>query len=128
MQVQVMSNKDKEGFFTVVPFGSIDSDTHGDFRDKLAPLLVKSTKGILVDLQNIDYISSAGLGVLFSVKKYLTENKASFLFCNLKPQIKKLFDVVKVLPKDSIFTSVDEADKYFYSIMNQEIRKQTEKK
>ena len=45
------------------------------------------------------------------------------LFCNAKPQIQKLFDTVNVLPKDRVFTSLEEADLFFYKIMNEEIEK-----
>ena len=124
MRVTIKEDKEKKGFFTVIPEGSIDSDTHDGFRDKIGPLLVKSTKNILLDLRHVDYISSAGLGVLFLVRKYMVENGGTLLFCNLKPQIKKLFEIVKALPKESIFDSLEQADKYFYHIMNEEIKKQ----
>lgn len=128
MQVKITSNKDKEGYFTVVPYGSIDSDTHEIFKEKVMPVLDKPVKMLLVDLSNVDYISSAGLGVLFTIKKALIANKGELLFCNLKPQIAKLFEVVKALPKESVFRTVEEADRYFYSIMNEEIKRQEKNK
>lgn len=127
MQVKIATNKDKEGYFTVVPYGSIDSDTHQAFKEKVMPILDKPVKMLLVDLANVDYISSAGLGVLFTLRKALLTSKGELLFCNLKPQIAKLFEVVKALPKESVFRTVEEADKYFYSIMNEEIKKQQKK-
>lgn len=128
MDVKISANKEKNGYFTVTPHGSIDADTHQAFKEKMDELLNdKNTKMVLVDLANVDYISSAGLGVLFSVKKALIANKGELLFCNLKPQIAKLFEIVKALPRETVFRSVEEADKYFYSIMNAEIRRQDKK-
>ncbi len=128
MDVKIAANKDKPGYFTVTPHGSIDADTHQEFKEKMDSLLNdKNTRMVLVDLANVDYISSAGLGVLFSVKKTLIANKGELLFCNLKPQISKLFEIVKALPKETVFRSVEEADKYFYSIMNEEIRRRETK-
>lgn len=124
MHVKITSIKDKEGFFTVVPDGPIDSESHTDFRSKINHILTKSTKGILLDLSHVDYISSAGLGVLFSIKKSMIENGGELLFCGMKPQIKKLFEIVKALPSETVFASAAEADKYFYAIMNAEIKKQ----
>ena len=124
MRVKINSIKDKEGFYTVIPDGPIDSESHAEFRNKINSILSKKTKGILIDLSNVDYISSAGLGVLFSIKKLLVENNGELLFCGMKPQIKKLFEIVKALPKETVFTNAAEADKYFYAIMNEEIKKQ----
>ena len=122
MRVDIRPNR-KKGFYTVVPHGSIDTESHDYFRSVVGPLLNKSTKGICVDLKKTDYISSAGLGVLFLIKKFMKENGGDLLFCNPKPQIRKLFETVKVLPKESIFKSLEEADFFFYSIMDQEIER-----
>ena len=124
MRIDIKADQNKEGFFTVIPHASIDADSHDDFRNHLHPILNKSTKGILIDLKEVNYISSAGLGVLFSVNQLMKENKGTLLFCHLKPQIEKLFDVVKVLPKENQFKSIEEADLFFYAIMNKEIKKQ----
>ena len=126
MRVDITPHKEKPGYFTVTPHGSIDSESHSEFRTKITPLLAPSTKGIVMDLDKVDYISSAGLGVLFSVKKILMEGHNDLLFCNLKPQIQRLFEIVKALPKETIFTSLQEADQYFYKEMN-EVIDQTKK-
>ena len=124
MHVKINSIKDKPGFYTVVPDGPVDSESHVDFRSKLNPILNDKTRGILLDLSAVNYISSAGLGVLFSIKKILIQNNGELLFCGMRPQIKKLFEIVKALPKETVFTNAAEADKYFYAIMNEEIKKQ----
>lgn len=124
MHVDILPDKDKPGFFIVAPHGSIDSDTYLDFQGRVTPLLVKSTRGVIIDLSRVDYISSAGLGVIFTMRKALLGNAGELLFSNVKPQIKRLFDIVKALPKESIFESTEEADRYFYKIMNEEIERQ----
>ena len=121
MRVQINPSKDKPGFFTVIPYGPIDSDSHGEFRDKIKSLLVVATRGVVLDLANVDYISSAGLGVLFTMKKTLVDNKGELLFCNLKPQIVRLFEIVNALPKETLFKNLEEADAYFYKMMNKKI-------
>jgi anti-anti-sigma factor len=128
MRVQITADKKKKGFFRVTPHGAIDTESHDDFREHLRPVLKKSTTVILLDLKDVDYISSAGIGVLFSVKNFLKENGGDLLFCHLKPQIQKLFDVMKVLPRKTIFKSLEEADRYLYELMNEEIEKQSGRK
>ena len=124
MNVKIIPNLEKENYFTVTPYGPIDSDTYIEFKERLQPIFAKKAKGVLIDLTNVDYISSAGLGVLFTIKKFLIANGGELLFCNMKPQIKKLFDIVKALPPQTLFNSVEEADRYFYKMMNEEIDKE----
>ena len=124
MHIKVDSDVDKPGYFTVTPFGSIDSDTYVDFSDKIKPLLTPHAKSIVLDLANVDYISSAGLGVLFTMKKHLKKNGGDLLFCNLKPQIQRLFEIVNALPRETLFKNVEEADAYLYRMMNQQIEKE----
>ena len=126
MHVKITENKDRAGYYTIAPFGTIDSDTYLDFNEQIAPILAPTTKGIILDLENVDYISSAGLGVLFTMKKFLKEKGSQLLFCNLKPQIKRLFEIVNALPKETLFKDAEEADAYLYKMMNQEIEKQGE--
>ena len=118
MQIKVNANKDRTGFFRVVPFGPIDSDTYLDFNDAMQKLLTPATKGIVLDLTNVDYISSAGLGVLFTMKKFLKASSGELLFCNMKPQIVRLFEIVNALPKETLFKDAEEADAYLYRMMN----------
>ena len=128
MRVQIAAHQEKKGFFTVTPYGDIDSDTHHSFREELNPVLEQSPKIILLDLSHVDAITSAGLGVLFSIKKQMVAHHGELLFCNLKPQIIKLFEIVKTLPREHVFTSIDEADAYFARAMTEEIKRQNQRK
>lgn len=120
MQVKITPNKEREGFFTVQPFGPIDSDTYLDFGDVVMPLLVQGTRGIVLDLDRVEYISSAGLGVLFTMKKFFKANGGELVFCNLKPQIVRLFEIVNALPKETLFKDAEEADAYLFKMMNKD--------
>ena len=43
---------------------------------------------------------------------------------NLQPQIKKVFDAMKILPIIDIFDDMPEADKYIDQVIKEEIKKQ----
>jgi anti-anti-sigma factor len=66
----------------------------------------------VVDLQNLEYISSAGLRSLFKAKKRASTEGGNLLLVNPQPQVKKVFDIIKALPTESIFTSEEELDSY----------------
>ncbi len=128
MRVEIKKDKDRKGFFRVIPHGAIDTESHDEFRKGIEPILVKSTRGVLLDLKDVDYVSSAGIGVFFAVRKTLKSFGANLLFCNLKPQIQKLLDIMKFLPKKTIFKSLEEADRYLYTRIKKELSKSPRRK
>ncbi len=91
--------------------GRLDSNTAGDLDDALS-LLAPPEHALVFDLERLDYISSAGLRVLFKAQKQMRTAGGEFLL--LKPQapVRKVFDVVKAVPVSSVFASVAELDDY----------------
>jgi anti-anti-sigma factor len=51
------------------------------------------TSSCVLDLAELDYVSSAGLGVLFATLKRLTESGGALKLINLKPHIRELFQI-----------------------------------
>ncbi len=78
--------------------------------EKLNPLFVASTKVLIFDLSRLDYISSAGVKVVFKAKRALKEINGAFMMANLKPQIKRVFDIINALPDIRIFKSLKAMD------------------
>jgi anti-anti-sigma factor len=66
----------------------------------------------VLDLSHLDYISSAGIRSIFKARKVLATREGRVLVVNPQPQIRKVFDVVKAVPLNEIFTSVQELDDY----------------
>jgi anti-anti-sigma factor len=50
-------------------------------------------KTILIDLQNVDFIDSSGLGTLFSMHSKLRLAGGKLCLCSLKDQARSLFDI-----------------------------------
>ncbi len=109
--------------YLVTVLGRLDTETYSAFEEKIRSVLTSKTNVLIVDLNGLDYISSAGLGVLFYAKKIIEGNKGTFLLINLQPQIKKVFEVVKVLPNMPIFKSLEEVDQYLDAIQQRELDK-----
>jgi anti-anti-sigma factor len=110
LKVKVTKKKEK-GVFKVAPVGSIDTETYSILEEKLKPLLVPSTKALVFDMSGVEYVSSMGLSVIFRAKLNLTEQGATLAIVNAQPQIKKVFDAVRVLP-ENYFSSMEAAEKY----------------
>jgi anti-anti-sigma factor len=113
----------KVGFFIVSISGSLDSEHYLELEEKVLPIIEPATKVILLDLKELSYISSMGIGSLLKIKKAVEANQGKLMLANLQPQIKKVFDIIKALPAEIMFTSVEEADAYLSSIQKNQPEK-----
>jgi len=73
--------------------GEIDIDTVDLLRSAAADALQAGTRNLLVDLNKVSYIDSAGLGVLVGTYKRVTAAAGSFqVRCN-EPRVLRLFSI-----------------------------------
>lgn len=92
--------------------GRLDTHSYAEFDRQLAPVLASNAPSLVLDLANLDYISSAGIRSIFRARKALSARGGKVVVVNPQPQIQKVFDVVKAVPMSEIFTSMAEADAY----------------
>lgn len=92
--------------------GRLDTHTYEDLDEQLAPLLTRNLQSLVLDLAALEYISSAGIRSIFRARKALGGHGGKVLVVNPQAQIQKVFDVVKAVPMNEIFSSTAEADAY----------------
>lgn len=92
--------------------GRLDTHTYDELDRQLAPILSSSVRALVFDLAELEYISSAGIRSILKARKAVEGRGGTVLVSNLQPQIKKVFDIVKAVPLNSIFSSTAEADSY----------------
>lgn len=102
--------------------GRLDTDTYGELDAALAPILTSGVHSLVLDLADLVYISSAGVRSIFKARKALAGHGGKVLVARLQPQIQKVFDVVKAVPLEEIFTSVAEADAYLDAMQRKVMR------
>jgi anti-anti-sigma factor len=123
MPLNVKVSKKKNYTYIVSLTGSLDTDTEQQLDKELAQIIGKQTKAVVFDMGGVDYISSLGIGLVMKTKKALEDVGATFAMISLQPQIKKVFDVMKMLPILDIFNDMPEADKYIDQIIKEEFGK-----
>ncbi|WP_437883910.1 STAS domain-containing protein [Pseudomonas sp. LRF_L74] len=102
--------------------GSLDTHTYGQLDEALNPLLAGTVRSMVLDLANLNYISSAGIRSIFKARKTMAARGGKVLVVNPQAQIQKVFDVVKAVPMNEIFASVAEADAYL-DVMQRKVLK-----
>jgi anti-anti-sigma factor len=77
----------------VEAYGRLDSTTAKEFGDRLIALVQAGRSSIVVDLQNIVYISSAGFRVLLIANRATAEKQGGLALCGVTGEVKRLFEI-----------------------------------
>jgi anti-anti-sigma factor len=104
--------------------GRLDGQTFAECEAAIAPLLIPSTREMMFDMTDLNYISSMGLRVVLKVRKHIEGAGGTFHMINLQPQIHKVFEITNILQGMSLFKSVKEADDYFDAMQEKVLSKQ----
>lgn len=112
------------GAYAIMLDGRLDTMTAPQLEHKIAALLTPAVTTIIFDMTRLVYISSAGVRVIFKVRRSLEERKGTFLMSNVQPQIEKVFAIVNALPRESIFKDMNEVDAYLDVMQKKELEKQ----
>ena len=99
LKVQIDFNE-KNNIWVVVPEGEIDIYTSPKLKETLISALDDKKTDILIDGEKLDYVDSTGLGTLISILKETRENNNKIYMENIKPNIRKLFDITEL---DKVF-------------------------
>ena len=84
----------------------------------------KQPKIILVDLEEVVFMDSAGLGGLVAILKQVRLSGSEFCLCSLSEQIKIIFDLTKMGNVFKIFASYKEFQEKLGSIEPKEVTTQ----
>lgn len=91
------------------PAGILDSMQADSFRQQVNNALDQGADTILIDLKDITFVDSSGLGSLVVVLKKIRASKKSMYVCSINDQVRMLFEltsmdrVFEVLPDRAAF-------------------------
>lgn len=106
---------------TVALQGALDTATAPEFERELESVLKGDINLLVLDMKQLDYISSAGLRVVFKAAKAVKARNGRFGLANRQPQIVKVFDIVKALPDINIFRDDNEMDDYLRAMQEKSL-------
>jgi len=108
VDVDTLNLSDSKSLPVIRVRGEIDIYTCSELRKTLASTIESSATDFLLNLENVQYIDSTGLGTIaHSAQQIQTNNGQVFIICT-KPQIKKIFEVSGLLSKNiTLYESED---------------------
>ena len=74
--------------------GLIDTLTAVDFQEKFLSILAEKKFKLVVDLKDVNYISSAGWGVFISEIKRIRAQKGDLILSGMTPEVMEIFELL----------------------------------
>jgi anti-anti-sigma factor len=102
----------EKSLLRVSMIGGLNTDTAPDFEATLDEAISGDWRLVLLDMRALDYVSSAGLRVIFKAAKKLQSEGRSLAVANRQPQIEKVFEILQALPDMAVFANDAELDAY----------------
>ena len=87
----------------------LDAHNSEELKAEMNRLFESGTKDLIVDLKEVRFIDSSGLGVLVSGFKNASTRQGSLKLSGLQAQVKSMFELTRLLRVFDIFLTVDEA-------------------
>jgi len=88
----------------------IDARIAADFRDSMAHLINDGNHNLVVDLSEVDFVDSSGLGAIVSSSKILGR-KGDIVLSGIRPSVMSLFKLTRMDKVFRMFENEEEAVK-----------------
>ncbi len=106
--------KEKQGKVTIMNIkGAINAHTVNEFEKALEQCVENKEFYLLINCENLDYISSAGLGALMGVIESIKANGGDIKLCNTSNSVFRVFDILGFTELFQIFDSLEKGLKAF---------------
>ncbi len=89
--------------------GRLDSNTSQMLEEKVFQAISDGSKKIIVDFENLDYISSAGLSVVLKANKALLREDGRVILCSMQNYIREIFKTTGIDNFVPILDTMDQA-------------------
>ena len=98
--------------------GALNTETAPAFEKRLQAVVDDGHRLIVLDMKDLEYISSAGLRVIFKAAKQMGSEGRKLAAANRKPHIDKVFEILKALPDMAVFANDEELDAYLEAMQD----------
>jgi anti-sigma B factor antagonist len=105
---------DKVGDVTVVTVGvqDLDAGNAEEFRQEIEPAL-EGCRKLVLDLDRVRFVDSRGCGMILSCLKSLAQTGGDLKLCGVVPQVRMVFDLIRLHRICEIVDTREEAVKAF---------------
>ncbi|MDP2646419.1 MAG: STAS domain-containing protein [Desulfobacterales bacterium] len=94
--------------------GSLVANNIAEFKSQVAKLVEKKYCHILLEMSNVDFMDSSGLGACMAVHKQLSEKNGMVVFAKPSEQVKKIFRITKADQRLNVVPTKNDGVKSLY--------------
>ncbi|MDB4470659.1 STAS domain-containing protein [Deltaproteobacteria bacterium] len=87
----------------------MDAHNSSDLKEQMLQLFDDGKCNLIIDLSEVRFVDSSGLGALVSGFKNASAREGSLKLCSLQPQVRSMFELTRLHRVFEIFSSVEEA-------------------
>ena len=103
-----------EGDISIISLtGSLDTNTSKEAEDQINKLIDEGSIKLLIDLTDLDYISSSGLRILLSTSKKLKSLRGEMRICGLNETVNEVFEISGFTMIFNVLKTLEEAKASF---------------
>ncbi len=88
-----LTTERQDGVLSARVSGRIDGTNALEFERSIRTAVEDSDHALIIDFENLLYISSAGLRAILLIAKNLHRQNAKFALCSLSDQIREVFEI-----------------------------------
>jgi anti-anti-sigma factor len=104
-----LSSEDRDGVRIVKIDGDIRTEDARVLAQTLEELLEEGDLDMVLDLERVGYVTSAGLGHIASIGVVLRRRGGNLAVCNLSQDVRMVFQVTRIDKVVEVLSSVDSA-------------------
>ncbi len=105
--------KNQDGVYIFKLNGRLDSNTSPELEVKVFEAIDNGSINMIVDCEDLDYISSAGLRVILKTAKALKRSEGMVILCAMQDYVKEVFEIAGFDSFLPIVAGIDDALKKF---------------
>ena len=117
-KLSVVASEERAGLFIIYPVGSINTMTYPVLNKEMERIFESNPEIILIDMSQVDYVNLRGLRVILKAVVKMIQYRGQVYLTNIRPEIKKMFEVMNAALPEYVFESRKLWQNYFDSIHN----------
>lgn len=100
----------KDNVIIIYLNGRLDVHLSADVEKGINKIIKEEPQShLLLNLEDVEYMSSSGLRIFVSTMRILKDNKRMLKLCNINSAVKKIFEVVELMEMFDIYANEEDA-------------------
>lgn len=108
----MLKKKKINNILIVYPEGRLDVTKSAEMEENIIKFIEEEgIRNIIMNLENVEYMSSSGFRACISILRKLKSLNGNFKLSNVRPTVKRIFDVIELTSLFDIYETEEQAIK-----------------